>query len=176
MFDTLNFEVLSRQTSKKKDKHVCMDMLSILLKPWPRYHNPPSPRYYIIPAIWVPPSSRVSFDIVGRNSWHWHKPPLVNSLEIFPVTPLKNRFVFLIFRNIPFLFSFLIPMIIKSKTPPSKLRFWQFWFLNSYQIILYLAMLSLKHGSYSRKLPRNILIPCTAYNSMSELIPLQVFS
>jgi hypothetical protein len=85
----------------------------------PRYHNASRPEYYSIPVIWVSSSCRVSFDTVGRNSIHQHKPLLMNSLEIFPITPHKNIFVFLFFfqicpnirileysRNIPSYFSF----------------------------------------------------------------------
>jgi hypothetical protein len=115
----------------------------------------------------------VTCDIVDRNSCHQHKPPPMNRPEIFSSAPLRNRFLFLNFHispniqileysmNILFPFPFLFPMIIKSKTPSSKLRFQQFFLLNSYQIILYLTMSSLKHGSYFRKLQKySCLILC----------------
>ena len=54
-------------------------------------------------------------------------------------------------------------MIIKSKTPPSKLRFQSFLFLNSYQTITYPTMSSLKHGSYSKN-SQNTLVPYSVYN------------
>ena len=69
-------------------------------------------------------------------------------------------------KNILFLF---LLMIIKSKTPPSKLRFQSFLFLNSCQIIPYPTMSYLKHGSYSRKLPK---YSC----SISCLFPVQTKS
>jgi hypothetical protein len=64
----------------------------------------------------------VPCDTIGRNSCHQHKPPPMNSPEIIPGTLL----IFQISPNIQILeysffhFLFLVPMIIKSKTPPSK--------------------------------------------------------
>jgi hypothetical protein len=46
----------------------------------------------------------VPCDIVGRNNCHQHKPPSMNSSEIFPSTSLKNTLKYS--RNIHFLFSF----------------------------------------------------------------------
>ena len=70
-------------------------------------------------------------------------------------------------------------MIIKSKTPPSKLRFQSFLFLNSYQTILYPTMSSLEHGSYSRKTPKILLshiLHIFSLFGLSQMIHLPLFS
>jgi hypothetical protein len=52
---TLNFGILSSQTSKKKGKPYLYGYVFNPIKPGPRYHNPLGPEYHSIPAIWVPP-------------------------------------------------------------------------------------------------------------------------
>jgi hypothetical protein len=52
---TLNFGILSSQTSKKKGKPCLYGYVFNPIKPGPRYHSPLGPEYHIIPAIWVPP-------------------------------------------------------------------------------------------------------------------------
>jgi hypothetical protein len=78
--------------------------------------------------------------------------------------------------SFPFLF---LPMIIKSKTPPSKLRFQSFLFLNSCQIIPYPTMSYLKHGSYSKKTPKILLfhiLPIVSLFRLSQTIHSSPFS
>jgi hypothetical protein len=126
---TLNFGILSSQTSKKKGKPCLYGYVLNPIKPGPRYHSPLGPEY---PAFQLFGSrlTAVWCDTVGRNSFHQHKPLPKKSPKIIPRTPLKNIFVFFIFQislniqNLEYSFPFLfLPMIIKSKTPPSKLRF-----------------------------------------------------
>jgi hypothetical protein len=52
---TLNFGILSSQTSKKKGEPCLYGYVFNPIKPGPRYHSPLGPEYHSIPAIWVPP-------------------------------------------------------------------------------------------------------------------------
>jgi hypothetical protein len=129
--------------------------------PQPTHHRIPQYFNYLGPALLLS-------HVTHRNSCHQHKPLPKNSPDIIPGTPLKNTFDF---PNISkysnsgiFLFPFLFsPIIIKSKTPPSKLRFQYFLFLNSYQIIPYPTMSSLSMFHIPEN-SNNSLVLYSAYN------------